>query len=66
MTYLQNWRMQLAAGMLAGSPQSVAQIAAEVGYESEAAFSRVFKRTTGLAPSAWRKKPLRSEGFGIV
>lgn len=53
-TYLCNWRMQLAAGMLAGSGTSIAKIAAGVGYESEAAFSRTFKRCTGLSPGAWR------------
>ncbi len=53
-TYLSNWRMQLAAGMLAGGSTTIAKIAAEVGYESEAAFSRTFKRCTGLSPGAWR------------
>lgn len=53
-TYLSHWRMQLAAGMLAGSGTSIAKVAADVGYESEAAFSRTFKRCTGLSPGAWR------------
>jgi transcriptional regulator GlxA family with amidase domain len=52
--YLSNWRMQLAAGMLTGSGTTIAKIAAEVGYESESAFSRAFKRCTGLSPGAWR------------
>jgi AraC-like DNA-binding protein len=54
MTYLQNWRMQLAAGMLAQGATNIARIAAAVGYESEAAFSRAFKRCAGLSPAAWR------------
>ncbi len=55
MQYLANWRMQLAANDLLSSTDSVAVIADRVGYESEAAFSRAFKRTVGKAPSEWRK-----------
>jgi len=54
MSYLQSWRMQLAAGMLAGGSDPIGRIAAEVGYESEAAFSRAFKRCTGAPPASWR------------
>lgn len=54
MSYLQSWRMQLAAGMLAGGSDPISRIAAEVGYESEAAFSRAFKRCTGAPPASWR------------
>jgi AraC-like DNA-binding protein len=54
MQYLTLWRLQLAAERLAGSDAKVSAIGAEVGYESEAAFSRAFKRTTGLAPAQWR------------
>lgn len=54
MTYLLNWRMQLAASLLAGGAAPLARIAAEVGYESEAAFSRAFKRSTGVSPAKWR------------
>lgn len=54
MTYLGNWRMQIAAGMLVSGGTTVARIASEVGYESEAAFSRTFKRCTGISPGAWR------------
>lgn len=56
MHYLANWRMQLASGLLAGSNASVASVALEVGYESEAAFSRAFRRATGLPPAAWRRQ----------
>jgi AraC-like DNA-binding protein len=47
--------MQVAANRMAGSTAKLAAIAAEVGYESEAAFSRAFKRATGLSPGAWRE-----------
>ncbi|HZS32410.1 MAG TPA: AraC family transcriptional regulator [Methylomirabilota bacterium] len=55
MQYLARWRMQLAAGRLAGGPGKVAAIAEEVGYDSEAAFSRAFKRLVGMSPAAWRR-----------
>ena len=53
--YLTNWRMQLAASYLLGGVDSVAAVAERVGYESEAAFSRAFKKTVGAAPSHWRR-----------
>ncbi len=56
MRYLAKWRLQLAAVRLRESPRSTAQIAYEVGYESEAAFSRAFKRAFGITPAAWRDK----------
>jgi AraC-like DNA-binding protein len=55
MQYLTQWRMQVAASLLVGGGTKVAAIAAEVGYDSEAAFSRAFKKATGLAPGAWRE-----------
>jgi AraC-like DNA-binding protein len=55
MQYLVSWRMQLGARMLCESNRNVAAIALEVGYDSEAAFSRAFRRTVGMPPSAWRK-----------
>lgn len=59
MQYLTNWRMQLAANQLLGGTESVAAIADQVGYESEAAFSRAFKRAVGTPPSEWRKHRAR-------
>ncbi len=55
MQYLMNWRMQLAANHLRSGTESVAVIANRVGYESEAAFSRAFKKVVGAPPSQWRK-----------
>lgn len=55
MQYLAQWRMQVAANLLTESAAKVAAVGAEVGYDSEAAFSRAFKRATGLAPGAWRE-----------
>ena len=55
MQYLTNWRMQLAANHLLSGADSVAVIANRVGYESEAAFSRAFKKAVGAPPSQWRK-----------
>jgi AraC-like DNA-binding protein len=55
MQYLASWRMQLAANDLRSGSESVATIADRVGYESEAAFSRAFKKAVGMSPSEWRK-----------
>lgn len=54
MQYLAHWRMQVAANLLIQTGTKVAAIGVEVGYDSEAAFSRAFKKATGLAPGAWR------------
>ncbi|WP_437683350.1 helix-turn-helix domain-containing protein [Sorangium sp. So ce131] len=59
--YLAELRMQRAAELLAGGDGSLAAIAAEVGYDSEFAFSRAFKRHTGEAPGAFRRRS-RSQG----
>jgi AraC-like DNA-binding protein len=56
MHYLARWRMQLAATLLAGHGAKVSAVAREVGYDSEAAFSRAFKKLTGVAPAAWRHR----------
>jgi AraC-like DNA-binding protein len=54
MQYLTLWRMQIAARLLADSSMKVAAVGHEIGYESEAAFSRAFKRAVGVSPAAWR------------
>ena len=53
--YLANWRIQLGSRLLRESNRNVATIALDVGYESEAAFSRAFKRMVGSPPAAWRR-----------
>jgi AraC-like DNA-binding protein len=55
MQYLARWRMQLAARRLEVPGISIGQVAAEVGYESEAAFNRSFKKYVGAPPGVWRK-----------
>jgi AraC-like DNA-binding protein len=60
MHYLANWRMQVAAQELRNPGTSLTQIANTVGYESEAAFSRAFKRAFGSAPSTWRRSKSRA------
>ncbi|MBU6259681.1 MAG: AraC family transcriptional regulator [Burkholderiales bacterium] len=55
MQYLAHWRMQLGAGLLRLGRIKVAAVAQEVGYESEAAFARAFKRLMGQPPAAWRR-----------
>jgi AraC-like DNA-binding protein len=52
--YLTRWRMQIAARRLADHSAKVAAVAQDVGYESEAAFSRAFKKIVGRSPSEWR------------
>jgi AraC-like DNA-binding protein len=52
--YLTHWRLELAAGRLLDSDDSIAEIAPDVGYASEASFNRAFKRHVGAPPAAWR------------
>ncbi|MEP2577924.1 MAG: AraC family transcriptional regulator, partial [Roseibium sp.] len=54
--YLTLWRMQIAARLLADSPKKVAAVGQEIGYGSEAAFSRAFKKVVGVSPAGWRRK----------
>lgn len=53
--YLTRWRVQLASRLLAESRYSLERVAAEVGYESAASLSRVFRKETGTSPGAWRR-----------
>jgi AraC-like DNA-binding protein len=55
MHYLANWRMQVATQQLRNTSVSLAQLAEIVGYDSEAAFSRSFKKAFGTAPATWRR-----------
>ena len=59
MTYLTRWRLQLAARALTTTPKAVADIGADVGYESEAAFNRAFKREFGAPPARYRREAKR-------
>jgi AraC-like DNA-binding protein len=52
--YLTEWRMHIAADLLASTDLTVAQVARRTGYDSQEAFSRAFKRRMGSAPSTWR------------
>lgn len=61
MQYLARWRMQLAARRLEDLQVSIAQAAIEVGYESEAAFNRAFKKVVGVPPGVWRRGGRRIE-----
>jgi len=60
--YLTEWRLNLATGLLASTTSSVAEVAEAVGYASEAAFSRAFKRAFGMAPSHWRADRAPTDG----
>lgn len=53
--YLAGWRMHLARNLLQESTFGIGEIAGRVGYESEAAFNRAFRRLVGLPPAAWRQ-----------
>ena len=56
MHYLAKWRMQIAAELLTSSNANIARIATETGYGSEESFSRAFKKSVGVPPSAWRRR----------
>lgn len=56
MAYLMRWRLQLAARALGSTSRGIADIAEEVGYESEAAFNRAFKREFGSPPARYRRE----------
>jgi transcriptional regulator GlxA family with amidase domain len=62
MAYLTSWRLQLAAQMLSTTNYSVAQIAGEVGYESEAAFNRAFMRAFEFPPARFRNQSRAASG----
>ena len=69
MSYLTRWRLQLGAQMLNSTNHSVAQVAAEVGYESEAAFNRAFKREFEVPPARFRAqlraRPTKNSRLGM-
>jgi len=55
MQYLARWRMQLASSLLTSTSMNLSEVAGRVGYASEAALSRAYKRWAGVAPSEWRR-----------
>lgn len=55
MQYMTQWRMLLAANLLTGSNASLTRIAEDVGYQTDAAFSRAFRREYGTPPATWRR-----------
>jgi AraC family transcriptional regulator, alkane utilization regulator len=59
MQYLAQWRLQLASSYLQNTDEGLAKIATQVGYESEAAFSRAFKRYVGQSPGTWRNRKVQ-------
>ena len=54
MQYLQSWRLQIAANLLAQTDRAIKRVAEECGYRAESAFHRAFKQKTGFTPGAWR------------
>jgi AraC-like DNA-binding protein len=62
--YLTSWRMHLADDLLAGTDLTVFDVARRVGYQSEEAFSRAFKRERGLPPAHWRARRSRHRATG--
>jgi AraC-like DNA-binding protein len=58
--YLVGWRMHLARHLLQESTFAISEIAERVGYESEAAFSRAFRRSAGVPPAAWRQNQVQN------
>jgi transcriptional regulator GlxA family with amidase domain len=59
MRYCARWRMQAAANLLRDSRQNIGNVAYDVGFNSEAAFSRAFKREFGSSPATWRRQGAR-------
>lgn len=66
MQYLAQWRMQVAARLLRDTQLGVAAIALDVGYASEAAFVRAFRRAAGSPPATWRRDLVRRESLAGV
>jgi len=64
MQYLTQWRMLLAANLLARSTAPLARIAEDVGYQTDTAFSRAFRREYGAPPAAWRRTQAARTALG--
>ncbi|TVO67058.1 AraC family transcriptional regulator [Denitromonas ohlonensis] len=61
MQYLTQWRMLMAANLLAGSSAPLIRIAEEVGYQTDTAFSRAFSREYGVPPAKWRRSQVEKK-----
>ncbi len=61
MGYLTRWRMALAANLLRNSSMSLCRVGEEVGYPTDTAFSRAFRREFGVPPATWRRRELRPQ-----
>ena len=57
MHYVARWRMQVALSSLRDDGATVGELASRLGYRSEAAFARAFKRVTGVPPGTVRRRP---------
>jgi AraC-like DNA-binding protein len=66
LTYLTRWRMARATRILQTTNQPLSEVAARVGYEADAAFSKAFKRWTGLAPGEFRRRQRTPTGELLV
>ena len=64
MRYCARWRMQVASNMLRDEQQNIANVAYHVGFNSEAAFSRAFKREYGQSPASWRRRVALLQAIG--
>jgi AraC-like DNA-binding protein len=56
LSYLRRWRLQFAGDLLVREPLTVSEVAARVGYQSEAALSRAFRKEWGVSPTAYRRR----------
>jgi pimeloyl-ACP methyl ester carboxylesterase/AraC-like DNA-binding protein len=65
MRYCARWRMRVAANMLRDGKQNTANIAYSVGFNSEAAFNRAFKREYGVPPATWRRREGEASGSEV-
>ncbi len=62
MRYVRDWRLYLASAALGTTARSLAAIAEEAGYGTEAAFNRAFSRAYGMPPNAWRRAARKGRG----
>lgn len=58
MSYLTNWRIIKSKEFLSATKENISEVAAKVGYQSEAAFNRLFKTKVGVTPASYRRKNL--------